>query len=316
MTTRKQIEKGTSSSNFKKLEGLIAAPHTPFGKDGEINIKEIPRQVALLIKSGVKGAYICGSTGEGISCSVAERKAVAEAWVKHGKGKLFLIIHVGALALKDAQELAAHAQRIGGDATSIFPPNYFKPASIDILIDYINAVVSHAPKLPFYYYHTGMSGVSLPMVQFLEKADGRIPNLAGIKFNSPDLYEYQNCLRICGGKYDITWGIDEFLAGAIACGAKSAIGSTYNHSAPLYHNIWAAVEKGDLNAAQVGMAKVCQIVDILVQYGGVAAGKAMMEIHGIDVGDVRLPLKALTSEQKKDIVSRLNKILNDINKYS
>jgi N-acetylneuraminate lyase len=62
------------------------------------------------------------------------------------------------------------------------------------------------------------------------------------------------------------------------------------------------------------MTKVCQIVDILVQYGGVAAGKAMMAIHGIDVGDVRLPLKALTSEQKKDIVSRLNKILKDMDK--
>jgi N-acetylneuraminate lyase len=314
MTTRKHAGQVTGSSNFKKLEGLIAAPHTPFGKDGEINIKEIPRQVALLVRSGVKGAYICGSTGEGISCSVAERKAVAEAWVKHGKDRLFLIVHVGALALKDAQELAAHAQRIGGDATSIVPPSFFKPASIDTLIDYINAVVSHAPELPFYYYHTGMSGVSLPMVQFLEKADGRIPNLAGIKFNSPDLYEYQNCLRSCGGKYDITWGVDEFLAGAIACGAKSAIGSTYNYSAPLYHKIWTAVEKGDLKSAQAGMTKVCQIVDILVQYGGIAAGKAMMAIHGIDVGDVRLPLKALTSEQKKDIVSRLNKILKDMDK--
>ncbi len=312
MSIKKPVEKATGSGKFRKLEGLIAAPHTPFGKDGEINLKEIPKQVALLIKSGVTGAYVCGSTGEGISCSVAERKTVAEAWAKHAKGKLFVIVHVGALALKDAQELAAHAQKIGADATSIVPPNYFKPASIDILIDYINAVVSHAPRLPFYYYHTSMTGVNLPMVQFLEKADGRIANLAGIKFNSTDLYEYQNCLRACGGKYDITWGVDEFFAGAITCGAKSAIGSTYNYAAPIYHKIWTAVEKGDLKSAQAGMEKACQIVDILVQYGGVAAGKAMMAVHGVDVGDVRLPLKALTSEQKKDVVFRLKKILKDM----
>jgi N-acetylneuraminate lyase len=309
MATKKPTAKSAGTPKFKKLAGLIAAPHTPFGNDGEVNLKEIPKQIALLVKNGVTGAYICGTTGEGISCSVAERKAVAETWVKHGKGKLFLIVHVGALSLKDAQELAAHAQKIGVDATSIVPPNFFKPGSIDTLIDYINAVVSHAPKLPFYYYHTSMSGVSLPMVQFLEKADGRIPNLAGIKFNSPDLYEYQSCQRACGGKFDITWGIDEFFAGAVACGAQSAIGSTYNYSAPLYHKIRADVEKGDLKAAQAGMTKVCQIVDILVQYGGVAAGKAMMAIHGIDAGDVRLPLKALTAEQKLDITTRLKKIL-------
>ena len=57
---------------------------------------------------------------------------------------------------------------------------------------------------------------------------------------------------------------------------------------------------------------VCRIVDILFQYGGIAAGKAMMKIHDIDVGDVRLPLKALTPAQKQDIISRLKKILNDI----
>lgn len=312
MASVKVISKVVPTVKFKKLEGLIAAPHTPFGNNGEINIKEIPKQVALLVRSGVKGAYICGSTGEGISCSVAERKMVVENWVKHGKGKLFLIVHVGALALKDAQELASHAQKADADAISLVPPSFFKPASVEVLIDYINAVASHAPKLPFYYYHTGMSGVNLPMVQFLEKADGKIHNLAGIKFNSPDLYEYQNCLRACNGKFDITWGVDEFFAGAIACGAKSAIGSTYNYSAPLYHKIWSAVQKGDLKSAQAGMAKVCRIVDILFQYGGIAAGKAMMKIHDIDVGDVRLPLKALTPAQKQDIISRLKKILNDI----
>ena len=298
-----------STTKYKKLQGLIAAPHTPFAKNGDVNLKEIPKQAALLIKNGVTGAYICGTTGEGISCSVAERKAVAEAWVKAAKGKLFIIVHVGALSIRDAQELAAHAQKVGADATSIVPANFFKPGSVDTLVEYLNAIVSKAPKLPFYYYHTTMSGVALPMVKFLEAADGKIPNLAGIKFNNPDLYEFQNCQRACGGKFDITWGVDEFYAGAVALGATSAIGSTYNYAAPLYHKIRAAVEKGDLKKAQGEMTKVCKIVDILVQYGGVAGGKAMMAIHGIDAGDVRLPLKPLTAEQKKDIVSRVKVIL-------
>ena len=301
--------KKSSAPKFKKLEGLIAAPHTPFDRAGNVNLKEIRTQVALLVKNGVTGAYVCGTTGEGISCSVAERKAVVEEWVKQAKGRLVIIVHVGALSIRDAQELAAHAQKAGADATSIVPANFFKPGSVDMLVEYVSAIASHAPKLPFYYYHTTMSGVNLPMVKFLEAAASKVPNLAGIKFNNPDLYEYQNCMRACGGKYDITWGVDEFLAGAVALGAKSAIGSTYNYAAPLYQKIWRNVETGDLKAAQAGMAKVCQIVDILVQYGGVAGGKAMMAIHGIDAGDVRLPLKALTAEQKKDITTRLKAIL-------
>ena len=65
---------------------------------------------------------------------------------------------------------------------------------------------------------------------------------------------------------------------------------------------------GDLKTSQKLMKKVCDIVDILVEFGGVAAGKAMCAVHGVDLGTVRVPLKPLTKEQKTGIVSRLKKI--------
>ena len=294
---------------FTKLKGLIAAPHTPFDRNGDINIQEIAKQVNLLVSSGVTGAYVSGTTGEGISCTVAERRAIMEEWVRLAKGRLFIIVHVGTPSIRDSQDLAAHAQKIGADATSVVPVSIFKPASVDHLIEYLGAIASHAPSLPFYYYHTVMSGVNLQMVEFLESAAGRIPNLAGMKFNSPDLYEFQNCRRACDGRYDMIWGVDEFLAGAVALGAMSAIGSTYNFAAPLALGIWHAVEAGRLETARAGMARLCSIVDILFQYGHVAASKAMMAIHDIDAGDPRLPIKALTAEEKKEIVTRLRAIL-------
>ena len=292
----------------KKLEGLIAAAHTPFRADGSVNVDLVLRQAALLLKQGVTGVYVSGTTGEGISCSVAERKALFDAWARTAKGKLFLIAHTGALALPDAQELGAHAAACGMDAVSVVPANYFRPGSPEALVDYLNAALEGCRKLPFYYYHTGMSGLAFDMEAFLEKADGKIPNLAGIKFNYPDLYMYARCLRACGGQYDITWGIDEWYAGAVAMGAKSAIGSTYNYAAPLYHKIREAVLKGDIARATAGMRKVCDIVDILVQYGGVAGGKAMMAVHGLDMGDVRLPCKPLAAAEKADCVRRLKEI--------
>lgn len=295
--------------NIKKLQGLIAAPHTPFAEDGSVNLSQIPAQVDLLLKQKVTGVYICGTTGEGICCSVVERKSVMKAWAEIARGKLFIICHVGALSIQDARELAAYAQELGLDATSIVPPNFFKPGSIDALIEYINAVLVAAPKLPFYYYHTGMSGVTFDMEQFLERADGKIPQLVGIKFNYPDLYMYQRCLRACNGKYDITWGIDEWFIGAIACGAQSAIGSTYNYVADLYYKIWEDYKKNDQTAVSQGMFKVCKIVEILVQYGGVVGGKAMMAIHGVDVGGVRLPLTNLSETQRIDCCERLRAIL-------
>ena len=119
---------------MKKLKGLVAAAHTPFNPDGSVNLALIPKQAETLIKQKVVGVYISGTTGEGICCSIEERKAVFDAWVKAAKGKLILIAHIGALALPDVQELGAYAVKCGMDATSIVPPNFFKPGSFsDVL---------------------------------------------------------------------------------------------------------------------------------------------------------------------------------------
>ncbi len=293
---------------YRKLSGLIAAVHTPFKADGSVNYDLIPLQAELLISQGVRGVYISGTTGEGISCSVEERKAVITQWTSAARGKLFLVAHTGALALPDAQNLAQFAQTSGCDAVSIVPPNFFKPANVEMLIQYCKAALKFAPEIPFYYYHTGMSGVNLSMVQFLEMADKQFPQMVGIKFNSPDLYEFQNCLYAVDGKFDIPYGVDEFFAGAVALGAKSAIGSTFNYMAPLYIQIAQNTQAGKLREVQADMHKVCQVVDILVQYGGVAAGKVIMQAHCLDMGDPRLPLKSISAEGKKDILERIEKL--------
>lgn len=290
---------------MQKLTGLISAPHTPFDSNGEVNLPVIDRIAELLIRQGVKGVYICGTTGEGLNCSVAERKALVERWVLASQGKLSITVHTGALSIVDTLELTRHAETLDIFGTSIIAPCFFKPSSLDSLVDYCATIAAAAPTKAFYYYHSGMSGVMFDMEQFLIKADKVIPNLAGIKFNHVDLYEYQRCVRVCNGKFDIPFGIDEFLPGGLAVGAIGAVGSTYNYAAPLYLDIIAAFNKGDQLAVAALMDKVIALIRPLVQYGGVAAGKAAMLLHGIDVGDPRLPIRALSSEEKVDVVAKM-----------
>jgi len=62
------------------LHGLIAAPFTPMHKDGSLNCDLIADYYRFLKANKVNGAFICGSTGEGVSMSLSEKKVVAEAW--------------------------------------------------------------------------------------------------------------------------------------------------------------------------------------------------------------------------------------------
>ena len=290
---------------MQKLTGLIAAPHTPFDKNGDVNVAVIDQIATLLISQGVKGVYICGTTGEGLNCSVAERKAVAERWVVAAQGKLSITVHTGALSIVDTLELTEHAETLDIFSTSVIAPCFFKPGSVDELVAYCAAVAAAAPSKAFYYYHSGMSGVMFDMEQFLQKADKAIPNLAGIKFNHVDLYEFQRCVRVCDGKFDIPFGVDEFLPGGLAVGAIGAVGSTYNYAAPLYLDIIEAFNNGDQEQVTALMDKVIALIRPLVEYGGVAAGKAAMLLHGIDVGDPRLPIRALSADEKEDVVAKM-----------
>jgi len=142
------------------------------------------------------------------------------------------------------------------------------------------------------------------MEQFLMMAADKIPNLSGMKFNSSDMYEFQRCLRVNNGQFDIPFGVDEFLPAGLACGAIGAVGSTYNYAAPLYLRLIDSFNQGNHQDVAACMDKVIAIIRVLVQYGGVAAGKLAIQLHGIDVGDPRRPLRPMTAEQKQDALAK------------
>ncbi|MGN5173691.1 dihydrodipicolinate synthase family protein [Aeromonas sp. 102P] len=292
---------------MQKLQGLIAAPHTPFDANGMVNYAEIDKVAAHLIGSGVTGAYVLGTTGEGIHCSVEERKKIAERWVLASQGKLNLIVHTGALSIVDTLELTRHANTLDILATSVIAPCFFKPSNVVDLVEYCRQVAAEAPDKGFYYYHSTMSGVTVDMEQFLIQAADQIPNLSGIKFNSSDMYEYQRCLRVAGGRFDIPFGVDEFMPAGLACGATSAVGSTYNYAAPLYLQMMESFKRGDHADVAACMDKVIGIIRVLVEYGGVAAGKVAMQLHDIDAGDPRRPLRPMTQAQKQDALDKFRK---------
>jgi N-acetylneuraminate lyase len=293
-------------SPILRLTGLVAAPYTAFHADGSLNLDAIEKQAASLIANRVTGAFVCGTTGEGVSLTVAERMQVAERWRQAAGSNLRLIIHVGHTSLADARTLAAHAEKIGADGVSCLAPFFFKPASTQDLVRFCAEVAAAAPALPYYYYHIpSMTGVSLPAADFLRTAAPIIPNLAGVKFTFENLMDFAECLRLDSGRYDIVFGRDEILVAGLSLGARGAIGSTYNFLAPIFHEIIAAFDRGDLATAQAKQAAASAIIQIFIRHGGLPAGKAMMKMIGLDCGPTRLPLRSLDDRQQAQLRTEL-----------
>src|SRR5258707_3365007 len=173
--------------NRLKLTGLVAATFTPLRPDGSLNPQAVTEHARLLAEAKVSGVFGGGTTGECHSLSVAERCAIAEQWVRAVGDRMPVVVHVGHHCLPDAQALAAHAARTGATAIAALAPSYFKPQTVDDLIDFCAGVASAAPALPFYFYHIpSMTGVNLSMADYLCRGSERIPRLAGLKFTHND----------------------------------------------------------------------------------------------------------------------------------
>jgi N-acetylneuraminate lyase len=293
-----------------KLKGLVAATHTPFSADGTLNLDVIEKQAEHLLRSGVHAVFVGGSTGESHSLRVGERLALVNRWSDVVKStNQLLIVHVGSNSLSDAKIMAAHAQSCGAVAISALSPSYFKPKSIRCLIDCCAEIAGAAPSLPFYFYDIPvLTGVSFSMPDFLERAPERISNLVGLKFTNPDLMAYQKCLRVEGGRFDVPWGVDEYLLAALACGAIGGVGSSYNFAAPVYNRLILAFENGDVQVAREEQFRSVQLIDLLASYGYMGAAKALMGFLGVDVGQPRLPNGSLTGDEQIELRGRLEQL--------
>lgn len=278
-----------------KIEGIVAATFTAYHTDGSLNLDLVPVLVNKLIADGVSGVYICGTNGEGPNMTVEERMDIAEAYVKAVNKRILVLVHVGHTSIAESRKLAAHAARIGADAISSVAAFYFKPTSVQNLVDCMAAIASAAPDLPFYYYHMpALTGVGMDMVEFLALGEKSIPNLAGIKYTASTLHEYQACLNYKGGKYEVLFGYDEMLLPALAVGAEGAIGSTYTFAAPIYLDIIKLYQADDMAGARALQAKVVEFIRCIIKHPSIAAQRAIMKMLGTDMGNPRLPLVALS----------------------
>lgn len=275
---------------------LIAAAFTPLTGSGELDLDGIPAHLEALRRSRVGTVYVGGSTGEGPLLTLDERRALAERWVSESAGEVRVIVHVGHSSPLEAKQLAAHSAAIGADAISAVGPFYFKPKTLDSLVDSCAIIASGAPDLPFFYYHApAQTGVEFAMAPFLEAASRAIPNLGGIKFTNEDLNDFANCIDLATEHQRIYFGRDEILLAALAMGAQGAIGTTYSFMAEPYWQVIERFAAGDLRGARDAQGVSRRVIDIALRYGGFPAFKAMLGWAGAPCGPTRRPLATLTA---------------------
>lgn len=302
--------------DISKYQGVIPAFYACYDENGSISTKGVEDLTRHLMKKGVKGVYVGGSSGECIYQSVSERKLVLEHVMKAAEGKLTVIAHVACNNTADSMELAAHANKLGVDAIASIPPIYFHLPEYAIA-QYWNDISSAAPDTDFVIYNIPqLAGVALTMPLFREMLKN--PKVVAVKNSSMPVQDIQMFKMEGGEDFVVFNGPDEQLVSGLAIGADGGIGGTYGVMPELYLKLMELVKAGDMKGAgELQYAADAIIYKMCTCKGNLyAVMKEILKIReGLMLGSVRKPMPGLADSDMPCVKECAEMISAAIHKY-
>jgi N-acetylneuraminate lyase len=292
---------------------MLHAPMTPFTSTGAVNLTVIPALAADAAAAGINFVFVVGGMGQYDALTIAERKAVATAWLDAGRPLgLYICVHVGSTVQLDAIELAQHAASIDVDAIASVPPFYERPASPAALAAWLEPIAAAAGARPFFYYHIpGSTGVSFSMTSFFPTAVSMIPTFAGVKFVSTDLADYSALVEAYGpassAPLSLLFAPEPKLAG-LALGARGSV-LAESFFARSWLRMCHAFLSGDMAAARAEQARKMRIVSIFsAQPAGVDAERTVYRrLIGVEMGPPRAPVMPLGDADYQELLTSLDR---------
>ncbi len=284
--------------DLTKYYGIIPAFYACYDDNGNVSTERTKAFAEFLLNKGVKGLYVCGSSGECIYQSKEERKAILEAVMEVAKGKMTIIAHVACNNTADSMELAAHAESLGVDAIASIPPIYFRLPE-DAIAQYWNDISSAAPNTDFVIYNIPqLAGVSLTMPLFKEMLKN--PRVIGVKNSSMPTQDIQMFKAEGGNDIVVFNGPDEQFVAGRAIGAEGGIGGTYGVMPELFLKCDEYIKAGNIDKAREIQYAINSIIYAMCdcKCNMYAAAKEVLRLQGIDIGDARKPLAGLKEESK------------------
>ncbi|MGC9348277.1 MAG: dihydrodipicolinate synthase family protein [Anaerolineae bacterium] len=285
---------------FETFHGGWPALLTPTTAQGDVGLAALRAVTEYLIEKDVGGLYVGGSTGEGVFMSIPERREVTEAVVDQVSGRVPVIVHVGAVATRDAVVLAKHAGATGANGVaSILPP--FR-RGLEAVYTHYAAIANAVPDLPFFPY---LFGGEIDALSLMRELLERVPNVAGAKYTGPDMYELQALVDLRDGGWTIFSGMDQQCVFAAMFGAPANIGTTLNLMSGVYRELHSSYEAGDLARARDLQVAANRVTRVLQAFGMFGALFESMRLLGFDCGEPRLPHLPLPEDRRNALKAAL-----------
>ncbi|MDV2685484.1 4-hydroxy-tetrahydrodipicolinate synthase [Alkalihalophilus lindianensis] len=275
---------------------------TPFDSVGNVDFDKTKKLIDYLIDHGTETLVIAGTTGESPTLSEEEKVALFQFAVKYVNKRASVVAGTGTNNTASSIQLTKKAQLAGVDGVMLVTPYYNKPSQRGLYEHF--STIAAATNLPVMLYNVpGRTSVHLGADTIIELA--KIKNITAVKEASGDLEQMASIIENTADDFFVYSGDDSLTLPALSIGADGVV-SVVSHVAgrEMQKMIQAFIAGNVESAAQIHRS-LLPVMRAMFHAPNPTCVKYALQVIGIDVGGIRLPLVPLTKDEQKFVFSTI-----------
>jgi 4-hydroxy-tetrahydrodipicolinate synthase len=288
----------------KPFRGTYTVMITAFDAEGRLDLEAQARFTDWQVREGIHGLIPLGSTGEFLSLTAEERRAVAKCVIDTVAGRVPVLVGAGAESTDDVIANVAMAEELGADGTMIIPPFYSTPTEAELIHHF--ARIGEAATRPIMIYNnpaTANVDLTPPLVAELS----RLPRIDYIKESTMDVTRVRDILEMCEGRMTVFGGIMGFESFVEGAEGWVAVGSNILPAA-LARLFTLTADAEDYHAARALYREVLPIIRLVGGHRYVSGSKAALGLIGQPVGGPRPPRLPLPEAEMAEVEATLRAV--------
>ncbi|MBE4908674.1 4-hydroxy-tetrahydrodipicolinate synthase [Bacillus luteolus] len=281
--------------NFGKVSTAMV---TPFDKKGNIDFNKTTQLVNHLIQNGSDSLVVAGTTGESPTLSSEEKVALFKHVVKVVDGRIPVVAGTGSNNTYASVELTKKAQEAGVDAIMIVAPYYNKPNQEGLYQHF--KVIAESTTLPVMLYNIPGRSVVNMSVDTIVKIS-KLPNVVAVKEASGNLDAMTEIIANTDEDFMLYSGDDGLTLPVLSVGGNGVVSVASHIVGQEMQEMIAAFETGDVSKAAKIHQALLPLIKGLFSAPSPSPVKTALQLKGLDVGSVRLPMVPLTEQERTQL---------------
>jgi 4-hydroxy-tetrahydrodipicolinate synthase len=284
---------------------ISTAMVTPFDKNGNIDFAKTSQLVNFLIKNGSDSLVVAGTTGESPTLTSEEKIALFKHVVSEVNGRIPVIAGTGSNNTKASIGLTKKAEAAGVDAVMLVAPYYNKPNQEGLYMHF--KTIAEATELPVMIYNVpGRTAVSISPDTIARLAE--LPNVVAVKEASGDLDAMSEIISKTPEDFALYSGDDGLTLPVLSIGGAGIVSVASHVIGNEMQEMITAFNAGENVRAGAIHRQLLPIMKQLFKAPNPAPVKTALQLKGLDVGPVRLPLVSLTETERNELTKVISSI--------